>query len=102
MANPQPTHRALTLEPRSLISANSTPLGDRPAREFSNFETNPRFLTERGVQTPSGRFDPPWQATTVSALKSRWGNGACLCPELALILRSHHPVECSRMGPSGF
>ena len=31
-----------------------------------------RFLTERGVQTPSGR-STTWQATTVQRLKSRWG-----------------------------
>lgn len=32
-----------------------------------------RFLTERGVQTPSGR-STTWQATTVQRLKSRWGD----------------------------
>ena len=30
-----------------------------------------RFLTERGVQTPSGR-STVWQATTVQRLKARW------------------------------
>jgi DNA invertase Pin-like site-specific DNA recombinase len=34
-----------------------------------------RFLTERGVQTPSGR-STTWQATTVQRLKSRWGDSA--------------------------
>jgi len=30
-----------------------------------------RFLTERGVQTPSGR-STTWQATTVQRMKARW------------------------------
>lgn len=39
---------------------------DAPAKAIA------RFLTERGVQTPSGRATT-WQATTVQRLKSRWG-----------------------------
>ena len=30
-----------------------------------------KFLTERGVQTPSGR-STVWQATTVQRMKARW------------------------------
>lgn len=35
-----------------------------------------RFLTERGVQTPSGR-SKTWQATTVRRMKARWGEQRC-------------------------
>ena len=38
---------------------------DAPAKALA------RFLTERGVQTPSGR-STVWQATTVQRLKARW------------------------------
>lgn len=38
---------------------------DAPAKTIA------RFLTERGVQTPSGR-STTWQATTVQRLKARW------------------------------
>ena len=38
---------------------------DAPAKAIA------RFLTERGVQTPSGRSSV-WQATTVQRLKARW------------------------------
>ena len=39
---------------------------DEPAKALA------RFLTERGVQTPSGR-STTWQATTVQRMKARWG-----------------------------
>jgi DNA invertase Pin-like site-specific DNA recombinase len=38
---------------------------DAPAKALA------RFLTERGVQTPSGR-STTWQATTVQRMKARW------------------------------
>ncbi|MDB4235115.1 recombinase family protein [bacterium] len=38
---------------------------DAPAKALA------RFLTERGVQTPSGR-STVWQATTVQRMKARW------------------------------
>ena len=38
---------------------------DEPARAIA------RFLTDRGIQTPSGRSSV-WQATTVQRLKARW------------------------------
>ena len=41
---------------------------DAPAKAIA------RFLTERGVQTPSGRSSV-WQATTVQRLKARWNLG---------------------------
>jgi len=40
---------------------------DAPAKALA------RFLTEREVQTPSGR-STVWQATTVQRMKARWSN----------------------------
>ena len=42
-------------------------LANSPAKALA------RFLTEREVQTPSGR-STVWQATTVQRMKARWSN----------------------------